>query len=474
MKSYLSISKTVYLVLIFYFSDDVNALANFTLTKIKMLPSVEKTSNITTTEHSSFLGKFFGKKSTIPNIKKNQKSTESIYDIIKKPARLKRLTNDNPFSDFTQPYNYKKSTLPIIMDTTTSTNGGKKHVGYADVQSKTTMMAISPKMSKNRSKFKTFLNKILHKKQKEKQKRDALINLHREIRFSPFKKLKEMFQASSSKPPTTLIPPFTKKVLFNKENTNDEMEKITPNRFENDLPQKDNTMTTYNFQATNIFPSEDFGGFKIENNPRQNNWKPHKDYLESQLKSEEIATNYPTLKYSPIYFKQGGPFENTEPKNKIISPYNKYRNKIHQLTGDDKMNDHFGFGFKFDSSDLPPVINPFTLSHSDTKKHPNAKNGIYDPNIKFESFANFDLIGKFETSATYGQTNTLYANNIEDPKYDNSDNTEPKKLESINHGYSVSSNPFWQLKDSHEMENKLDESRMHSKDDTGKLTIKLS
>lgn len=480
MKSCLSISKTVYLLLYFYFSDK-NALDNFTLAKMKMLPNGEMTSNITTMKHSSFLGKLFGKKHLkSKNIKKKQKDAESVYDIINNPGRFKRLTNDNPFSDFTQPYDFKKSTLPIIMDTTTSTTSGKKHLGYVDIQPKTTMMAVSSKMSNKRNKFKTFLNKILHKKQKEKQKRDALVKLHRELRFSPFKKLKEMFQISTSKEPSTKLKndsPITvsNKVFYNKEKTISDVEKLLQNTFENHLPVKGNGMTTFSFEVKNIFPTEDFGGFKIENNLNQNNWKPHKDDIDSQLKSEEIATNYPTPRYESIFIKTNDNLENTESKNKKMS-YNKFQNEMHQLTTDNRLSNSFGFGFNFDSSDLPPGFNlkPFTQFSPAKKKYPSAKNAKFDLNRQLESNANFDLHGKYsklQANSKYSPINTYYAKNNEVPKYGNNDDTEPRSLESNNYGYSIPSIPLWQHKDSHYMDNKLDESRVHNKADTGKLNI---
>lgn len=454
-----------------------------TMPTVKTLPNINMTStNVTTTTYRSFLGKLFGKKCPQTKVKQKQNKAKGIYGTIDNPVRFKR-GKGIPISDVTEPY--KKSTLPIIMDTTTSTKNGKKHLGYADIQSKTTMTAISPKMSKKRGKFRNFLIKMLHKKKNEKQKRDALINLHREIRFSPFKKLKEMFQASSSSskkplPKSKDNSSFTgvKKALFNTEKNVAETEKELPDIFENYLPKEEKLTTKFNYENKNIFPIEDFGGLKLEKNLKQKKLKKQKDILNSDSIFNEFVTNYPTLKHDPIHFKTEGYFEKIKPKNEKLS-YNKYRNKIHQLMTDNNINNDFTLNLKLDTSKLAPNFTPFTQFNYDKRIYSSDRwdpSAIFDPNTK-ETNAIFDLNtknNKFETSRKYGQTNIYDVYNKEVSKYSNSDNNESRKLESMNSGYSITSNPLWQLKHFNDVDNILDKSRVHSKADTGKLNIKLS
>lgn len=440
----------------------MTASVNFTMATVKTLPSIETTSSITTTKVKSFLGKLFGLKGSQTNLNN--------------PGRFKR-NNDNTISGVTEPYKYMKSTLPIIMDTTTSTNDGKKHLGYADIQSKTTKTTISPKLTKKRRNMRKFLMKVLHKKQKGKQKRDALMKLHREIRFSPFKKLKKIFQASSSKKPLTkfedvsYVTDFTK-TLIKEDKQIPKMQKQLPNTFENKFYKKDKVMPKFSIQNKNIFPTEDFGGFKLEENPPLNKWKSQKDDLGFNHILDEF-TKYPILKHDPNYLKAEKYFETIKSKNEKLF-YNKYRNKIHPQASANKISSDYALDLKFDSSELSPTITfyPFTqfiydqIISSNARLDPNAK---FDPNTG-EANANFDLNTKDSKFEKYAQTNSYDANN----KDRNDDINKPRKLESMGSGYSIISNPMWQMKESNDLDNKLDESRVNSKADTGKPNITLS
>lgn len=427
-----------------------------------------ETPNVTTPKYKSFLEKIFGEKRPQPDLQTKQKEAGNINGIINNPTRFKR-GDSNHFSDFTDSYEYKKSTLPIIMDTTTSTNDGRKHIGYADIQSITTMKAISPNVSKKRGKFKKFLNKMFHKKQKGQQKRDALIKLHRDIRFSPLKQLRKMFQVSTSKKTTKLIddPNFSvvKKFSSNKEINIPEMEKQLSSSSENHILKENKGVRNYNFLNKNFF-SNGFDGLKIQNKQKQNNRKPQKDYPGSKFTSND--RKYSTVKYSPIYFRPGDYIETFGPKNGKMTSYNNYLNNFYPLTTDNLINNDFTLDLKLDSFESSI---PF---HYNEKIYPNAK---LDPNVKFdpsskETNANYEYNTKssqYETSAQYNND----ANNKEVPKYGNTDNNDIRKL-STNSEYSSSFKPLWQLKDLTDMDKSLDESRTHCKADTGKLSIKLS
>lgn len=461
MKNCLCKSKTVYLVLIYYFSEKTN----LTKTTFETLPGIE-TPNVTTSKYKSVLKKFFGEKSPQPDRQNKQKEVGNIYDIINNPIRFKRGDN-NHFSDFTESYEYKKSTLPIIMDTTTPTNDVKKHLGFADIQPKTTTKVILPNVSKKRCKFKKFLNKVFHKKQKGQQKRDALTKLHRDIRFSPFKHLRKMFQVNTLKKTTKLTDDpnfFTKQVSFNKEDIFSEMEKQLSNPSENPILKDNKGVTNYNFLTKN-FPNI-FGGFKIQNKQKQVNWKPQKDDTGSKFTSDN--RKYSTLKYSPIDFRPDDYIETFEPKNGQMSSYNKYVNNFHQLTTDNIISNDVKLDLNLDSSESSIPFNYNEKTYANAKLDPNAK---FYPYSK-ETNANFGYNtknSKYETNAQYNDD----ANNKEVPKYGNTDNNEIRKF-SINSGYSSSSKPLWHLKDLTDMDKSLDESRKHSIADTGKLSIKLS
>lgn len=463
-------------------------LTNFTMTTVNTLPITEMTANVTTSTHMSFFGKLFGQKRTQTVLKKKQKKV-GMNDNVNKPVRFRR-GNDNPFSDFTEPYEYKKSTLPIIMDTTTSTNDGKKHLGYADIQSKTTLTAISTKMTKNQNKFKKLLNKILRRKQKGKQKRDAFIKLHRDLRFSPFKKLKHMFQATTSSSSTPTIPSTkfeddhyttdSKQLLDNKDK-NVNIEKKLPNIFDNHLAKENKAKTKPFSEHKNIIPSEEYGGFKLEDTPKPYNWKSQKDYIGSEFTPEYI-TNHPPLKFDPLFFKTDGYPETSGLKNERLNSFNKYLNKINQLTTtlDNTISNDFMLGVKFYSSEFPSTINPFTQFSYDLKTYsatliPNAQevNANFDLNTKFDQFKTNSYDPTVMVREGYGQTDTYDTNNNEAHKYGNSDNNEPRKFESLNSLYYISTNPLWQSKVSNDIDNKQ-QNRVYSKADTGKLNIKFS
>lgn len=380
-------------------------------------------------------------------------------DSIGNTERFKR-NDDSHLSDFTEAYKYKKSTFPIIMDTTTSTNDGKKHQGYVDIQSKTTMMTMSSKMSKKRGKFKKFLHKIFRKKQNVIQKRNALVKLDRQTRFSPFKHLKKIFQGSAiNKPSANLTDECNtncSELLSNKGNNYGKMEKEASNPFENHLPEENNGVTEFSLKNKNSFPSENFGRFKIKNKLKQKSWKPLKRRF--GFTSFDNVRKYSTLEYNPIY-KTNDYIETSERDKEKLTSYNKHQSQFHD--------------FLPDSSELPftKIFNPFTPFKNDDKLYPSPE---LDPQAKFDTYSNEvntnfgsnTKNGNLETIPSYDERNTYDAENKGDPKYENSSNYMP--------GHSISSYPAWPPIDSTDMQNNLDESKAHYKANTGKLNITLN
>lgn len=406
---------------------------------VKTLPTIE-TSNDITTKHRNFFGKLFGARCPQTNPTKEENKAAAIYDIIDDPERFKR-SDDSHFSDFTEPNQYKKSTLPIIMDTTTSTNNGKKHIGYADIQSRTTMVTISPKMSKKRGKFKTLLNKIFHKKQNGKQKRNALAKLHRELSFSPFRQLKKIFQGSS---------------------TNQSPSELT------DDPRITNSNKLYStkaFSNKNIYPTKDYGGFNIEDIQKQFDWKPLKQDKGFGFTPDENVRKYSTLKYNPNYFKTNDYIETIEPDNESLSFYNKYQNQVHHLIRDNVLNKDFMCDLKLGSCKLPFIKNTFSQFPYGHKSYPGLE---LDPNANLDSYSkkmNVNLgpntkNSKFETIPDYDQINTNDAKNIV-PKYGNGANIGPR----------YSSSALWLPRDTTDGKKKLEESKAPSKANAGKLNM---
>lgn len=447
----------------------MTAQTNLTMAKIKTQKTANKASKVAKGKHRNFLGKLFGQRYPKPNLEKDLNDVNSIYDILDNPVRSKR-GGDNLFSDFTEAYEYKKSTLPIIMDTTTNDNA-KKHLGYVNLQSKTTTTASSPELNKKRGKFKKFLNKMLHKKQKNKQKRDVLKELHRELRFNPFKKLKAIFQATSTTKGTskvnTDVLTTSKNGLLNKAPNIDEMMKQS----EKHLTKK--TKIDFENKHTPLL-YEDF--------ERQTNI-PQNDDVNVKFTLDELVGKYQAYKYDPMYFKleEYLKFETDEPKNeKFTSDLNKIL-RLNDVTTDNMRNNDFTFGFKIVPSKLIPTLkfhkpsskydydrkfNTGTASHS---------NDNLDPKIKMEPSPKFVLndedFSKFKTSPDqYDQSNKYEPDVTFDEifKYGHFDQHEPRVL-----GYPSNNDPLWKpTADLNDLQKKLDENRAHGIDETGKLNKK--
>lgn len=354
------------------------------LSKINPNKDINRNAIVTKAKHRNLLEKIFGSKIPKPalDLEKDLRDVNAMFDILDNPIRSKRAEAND----------FKKTTMPIIMDPTANSNS-KKHHAYVKLQPKSTTTSSSPELSKERSKLHKFLNKFLHKKQK--QKRDVLTEVHREMRSNPLKRLKSIFQASGTPKQTTKLT--MSDFLLTFENV---LTSKTPNAAEIEKKYGDPlykmAKVGYEAKITPLF--NEYFEEQID--------QPKKGDPEIEFTTDKLLGKYHTYKYDPIYLKMED-YLTAEPNPELNSHINNKFNKPAFETTDILKGNEFTFGFKFDPLKYIPTF----------KIHKPTTNADHNDHLAAGSGPDTNSNTKILSNAQFDRTKTGKKSKIDEMKF---------------------------------------------------------